>query len=141
MKNQEPSYLKRRRMRRIVGVVAVLWTIVILALFMLPEHYLPQSNIEGMDDIFHFGSLLVFSFLYMHAYYKGRKRTYLYILLFAIVFGVAVEFLQVLFTASRAFQLSDIKADILGAATGIALFWGYRMWKHTDGQQKNIADG
>ena len=93
-----------------------------------------------MDDIFHFTSLLVFSFLYLKAYYNGKKRTFVYVLLFAIAFGIGVEFLQAAFTRTRSFQLTDIRADILGALAGAALFGVVKYFSHTSGTSKRIAD-
>lgn len=140
MNDQELSVLKRRRRRRIIGVFAILWTAITLVLFLLPERCLPHSNIRGIDDIFHFGLILVFTFLYLRAYYKGKKRTFLYVFLFASGYGIAIEFLQAMFSKSRAFQLSDIRSDIAGAVAGVALFWFARLIQHITKRQRRIAD-
>jgi VanZ family protein len=139
MNNQEPSLLRRKR-RRIIGAIALLWTLAISVLFMLPERFLPHSDIRGIDVIFHFGLILVFSFLYLRAYYKGKKRTFLYVFLFATAYGIAIEFLQAMFTQSREFQFSDIRSDIAGAMAGIALFWFVRLVQHLTKRERRMID-
>jgi VanZ family protein len=110
--------------------LAVVWLLVISVLFFLPGSALPGEGIFGIphfDKYVHFGFFAVLVVLWRFYFEPGAKFTWLLFLL-AFCYGLGVELIQHYFVANRAFDLSDVAADILGAIAGL-WFWTRRYIK------------
>jgi VanZ family protein len=114
--------LKKYRIRSVCRILAWLWTLTILYLFIASQTSLPAIKIRGIGDWFHFLSMMGFCFLWLCGYYSGRKKQLVFVWLISFCFGVAVEIVQYYFTETRGFQIKDIVFDTLGATTGLLLF-------------------
>lgn len=117
------SFLKQYRIRSVCRILAWLWTLIILYLFVASQASLPGIKMKGIDDWFHFVSMLVFCFLWLCAYYTGYGKQMLLVWFLSIGFGVMVEVVQFCFTDTRGFQFKDIVYDTLGTTVGLVLFW------------------
>jgi VanZ family protein len=75
----------------------------------------PRQNIELQDKIIHFVAyaLLCFLLFLMIESYKLRNNLK-YSILVSIVFGAAIEFLQLNLTSYRSFEIFDIIANVTG---------------------------
>ena len=75
----------------------------------------PWQNIELQDKIIHFVAyaLLCFLLFLMIESYKLRNNLK-YSILVSIVFGAAIEFLQLNLTSYRSFEIFDIIANVTG---------------------------
>ena len=75
----------------------------------------PKRSIEFQDKIIHFTAyaLLCFVLFLMFESYKIRN-TLKYSILVSIVFGAAIEFLQLNLTSYRSFEIFDIIANVTG---------------------------
>lgn len=106
------------------------WIILILFLCTLPGSAIPKASIFDMlhmDKVVHFvlfGSTVV---LLAYGYYRQKgvvsKRALLLLVLAATLYGLAIEFIQKYLVANRSFDLYDLLADGVGAATGALVFW------------------
>ncbi len=109
---------------------AVGWIILILFLCTLPGSAIPKASIFDqmhIDKVVHFvlfGSTVV---LLAYGYYRQKgvvsKRALLLLVLAATLYGLAIEFIQKYLVANRSFDLYDLLADGVGAATGALVFW------------------
>lgn len=109
---------------------APLWTLMIIVLLCIPGNKLPGDGlfgIEHLDKIVHFflfGFQLIFwgIRIWTNAINRPRWREKMFFLLVLILlFGVAMEFVQLYFIPNRSFDGWDIVADSLGALAGYAL--------------------
>ena len=98
-------------------LIAVL-AVVIALLTLLP---VPSGlGVKSADKVYHlvaFGALAV-------PLAVAYPRHLIYVFLFAVSYGVLIEFLQPM--TGRAFEIGDIVADALGAGLGCALGWTLR---------------
>ncbi|WP_318309533.1 VanZ family protein [Flagellimonas crocea] len=84
-------------------------------------------NIPYADKITHFTFYLVFAFvgsLSLRERTKGAlgiRKTLIFVLVFAILYGILIEVLQYTITVDRMAEFGDILANTLGALTGIGL--------------------
>lgn len=79
---------------------------------------LPSTSaplIPGLDKIVHIAFFAVFTFLWNFRF----SRQIWGVLLIAIVFGIAVEYLQDGMGLGRSFDTYDIVADVAGALLGL----------------------
>jgi VanZ family protein len=104
-------------------VPAIFWFIVTIVLMTLPASDIPSSSF--LDEIYidkwvHIGMFSILVFLTSFPFYKKRYSSSVYfkITLAAIVYGVAMEFVQRYFTEGRSFDVWDMVADAAGAFIG-----------------------
>ena len=118
-------------------IPAVIWFFTVLVLLCLPSDDIPPVNdwfqklyVDKWVHVFMFG-LMAFLFIrpFGRAGFSGRKKMTTFILVGAAVclWGLATEFIQKSFVASRNFELADWFADTLGSI--IAVVFTSRYWK------------
>ena len=110
--------------------VAISWLLIMCILFFLPGSAFPTENWLSkiyFDKLVHIGLFAVLIFLWRSSF-DLEFRTYHLVLLFsALIYGLAVEFIQRYFVANRDFDLYDVVADMIGAVLGLAIWaWTYR---------------
>lgn len=108
---------------------AILWTAAIFILLVIPESGLPRNGMLGMpnlDKLAHvalFGLFVALWYLRLRAYHPSKPGWLLFrLFLLASAYGIAMEFVQLVFT-NRAFEGLDILADILGAGAAVIGIW------------------
>lgn len=111
-------------------IPAVLWTLVILALCLMPSSDIPNtfaSRIPYFDKLVHCGIFAGFVVLWaLGMKQAGKKHPMVYlarVILIAIFLGLIIEILQKeLVTLHRSFDWWDWIADCVGAFLGGAIF-------------------
>jgi VanZ family protein len=122
----------RRRLQQILSkrFPALLWTIFIFILLVVPGKMLPDENqmaIPGLDKYIHV--ILFGSFVFLWGFYYAAKQKYpvqsnrrfILILVIACLYGTGMEFVQKYFIPNRDFDIYDILADTLGAIIGFLI--------------------
>lgn len=109
-------------------IPAVLWALLIFALSAVPGNSMPDFsfwNIMQPDKAGHLGvyCILVSAMLW-GAYRNFRpdkipKHAIISVLLFAIFYGIGIEFMQSHFFSGRNFDVLDILANIIGCLIGL----------------------
>ena len=105
---------------------AVIWFFVIFYLLVMPGDKIPRGgifSIPNFDKFVHaslFGmQVLLASFPFFRSKYASAGL-FFKIAIGAIVYGIAMEFVQEYFTPDRDFDILDMVADSVGALTGFA---------------------
>ena len=111
---------------------SILWFVIVTVLLTLPGDDFPDSgffDIPFFDKYVHFGifSLLTFLFCFPFAITKSTlsawKSISIQIAVYAIVYGVAMEYVQRYFIKGRSFDLMDIFFDSIGSTAGLLAIW------------------
>lgn len=103
-------------------VVCVLYTVIITLLFLVPLHTGTTSTIP-IDKLVHFS--LNGALVFLWGFYLTKKsgvthwKNLLFVLLFAIIYGIIIEILQEELTTSRMADLWDVVANTLGCFAGL----------------------
>ncbi|MEX0681599.1 MAG: VanZ family protein [Balneolales bacterium] len=128
--------LKRyRRIRSAIPPVFVIWTILMLALTLLPGSAIPDTKLFSFDKLGHFSMFAGWTFilgLYMIVY-KERTNINLFLLMIAgILFGVFIESLQYLLPGNRSACWEDLIANALGCIMAYLLLHPVRNYLRRD---------
>ena len=103
---------------------------VISILFFLPGSALPKETWFSkiyIDKWVHTGFFAALIFLWRSAFDWEIKSYAFILLLSAILYGLAVEFVQKYWVPNRDFDLFDLLFDTLGSCLGLFIwFWTYR---------------
>jgi VanZ family protein len=119
-------------MKFISFIPAILLFILCTTLLVMPGNQLPQSsffNIPYFDKYVHFGMFAVLAIAFSIPFIKANldfqlKTSWLFsIMLYLLVYGIAIEFIQKYFIPFRSFDVVDVLFDGLGAATGYIAIW------------------
>lgn len=102
--------------------IAVLWTLIIFVLCLLPGDELPDIKIPFIDKWVHLILFGAFSFFWLAAKPTYNYRFLLAVFAITIFMGWLVEFIQGTFTRGRYQDNMDTLADTLGGFLGIILF-------------------
>lgn len=85
-----------------------------------------MSSIPYRDKLFHMGVYFVAAVLMMYGLggrsYKPLWKGILYTLLFCMMWGGVMEYLQDAMSRGRHFEVNDIIANIIGAILGVIVF-------------------
>ncbi|MFD0860989.1 VanZ family protein [Sungkyunkwania multivorans] len=105
---------------------ALVCTLAIAVLSLVPGKDLPKINISFFDKIGHFVAYAALSFSWGLFFIFERsifstRNAYIVASVSAIIYGAIMEFLQHFLVQSRTFDLYDILANSLGAAIGIGV--------------------
>lgn len=114
---------------------AVVMTLLIAALSLLPAHFFKQVSeplppLPGMDKLVHALMYAALTAAYLHALTRarrGRLAPVLRIVLFATLYGIAMEVCQKLFTTSRTMDPLDALANAAGALTCALLMYAWSL--------------
>ena len=116
---------------------ATVFFLISVVLLTLPGSAFPEENWMGdlqVDKIVHIGMFGILTFLLCWGFWKNGKtnpKNFRYFLISAIaafVYGIIMEYVQRDFIVNRSFDIGDIIADGVGAATGFLFSW-YRFIK------------
>ena len=106
---------------------ALLWSIIVLVLTLIPGDSLPEVDIFQVDKLVHF---LIFGILMILSSYGLTKikmkremsiNPHLMSGVYSIGFGIMIEFIQ-RFVPGRSFSIADMIANAIGVALGYFLF-------------------
>jgi hypothetical protein len=114
-------------------IPAILWLLIITFLFCLPGSAIPEVGFLediGFDKFVHFTLFFVLIFLMQKPFYKNEHafvlNRFLQFSLAAIMYGIAIEFIQKFWVPNRSFDAGDIAADAVGSIAGYA--YGRTRW-------------
>ncbi len=113
---EHSPYKKRARL------LAILWTLLIFILCLLPGKDLPDVEIPFIDKWAHLILFGIFSILWLCTRPGNDIKWLTSILLATIFLGWLVEYIQGHFVPGRTQDNMDILADTAGGITGIVLF-------------------
>lgn len=111
---------------------AIAWFITSFILLAMPGDDLPDGglfDIPFFDKYVHFGMFFLLTFLFSWPFSKANtqiqtwKLMSIKIAVYAIVYGVAMEFVQKYFVKGRSFDVVDILFDSIGSAGGLLGIW------------------
>ena len=116
-------------MMRIRLSLAILWTIMILAMCWTPADWLPVKqeqesswlNIPHFDKIVHGGLFVVFAVLWMGAL-AGRAKRIAWVAAAGLFVAAISELGQLIPAVNRDGELMDFVADSTGVLVGLAMF-------------------
>lgn len=94
--------------------LAIVLTILIIFLSLMPSSNAPQIKIKHLDKAIHFIMYFVVAFSYFFAL-KNKKHALIYTFILAFFLGFITEILQFLCTETRSFDIFDIIANTFGS--------------------------
>lgn len=103
-----------------------------IGILLLSTVFSVPFQIEGisyLDKWEHTFAYFALSFSFLHAFWKAGKlsaKTTLLIILFAVLYGLLLEFVQFTFFPDRYFEWVDALANSLGSLLGLFAFKGIR---------------
>lgn len=106
-------------------LAALGWFLLTTWLLVIPGNALPKTRliqIPYFDKWVHVGLFAVLCWLAIRALSYSTPQRITVIVLTSILYGTAMEFVQLYLVANRSFDLVDIMADAMGTLVG-ALLW------------------
>ena len=105
-------------------VVALLYLSIVAKLSLMPSNQLPELNpFDGFDKVVHGCMYFGLTVLACWTFQAEVKRNWiLYIVVFAIFWGLLMEFSQLEMKAGRAFEWTDELANSVGALLGASIY-------------------
>ncbi len=104
----------------------LLWSLFILFVCLIPGNEIPHPsffNIPQLDKIVHFSFYFILSFLFLYSSRKPLYPTYYFIdILYCLVLGVLIEFIQHYYIPNREGDIFDVVANFLGSLFGLSIF-------------------
>ena len=113
-------------MSRPAFLLAVAWTLLILALCSIPGGSLPTAPGLSLDKVGHAGMFAVFAWLWLHATPPGKAG---WVLAGGAAFAVATEVYQGLLPFDRTPDPFDALADLAGLFLGLLAYRLWRRWR------------
>ncbi|MDG5768260.1 VanZ family protein [Balneolales bacterium ANBcel1] len=107
-------------LKKAIPPVFVLWTLLMLALTLLPANTIPESSLFSYDKVGHFGMFGGWTFflgLYLIVYRERTETSLLLLLIAGVLFGGIIEILQHYIPGNRTASWGDFIANSLGAIT------------------------
>ncbi|HVU84355.1 MAG TPA: VanZ family protein [Puia sp.] len=107
---------------------AIIWTLIIFILLVLPGGILPSESkfsIPNFDKFIHIslfgGFVLLWSYYYSAKPHKKNRNILVAIFVIGCLYGIGMEYVQKYFIPRRDFDVEDILADVIGSAIGFIL--------------------
>ena len=120
-------------LKKSVFGVATFWTLSIAFLCLAKFNDLPNFGVSGMDKYVHFTFHFVFTMLwsvyFSLAFNKIEGKLLSKILLASLLYGIALEFLQNEFTATRKADVYDLIANFTGALVATIVMIAFSKWQ------------
>lgn len=108
--------------------LAIIYSLGITVLFLMPTSDLPKMHLPGGFDKFvhlliHFGLVCLWQ-LYLLKRYKNTLplKSILFLLAAILIYGIVIELLQGSLTVSRTADYNDVVANFSGALLGVLVF-------------------
>ena len=118
-------------------IPAVLWAALIFALSATPGRHMPDLTFWNLFQPDKVGHLVVYAvlvgamlwgFQHLRQREKIPRNVITIVVLFAISYGISIEFMQFNFFSGRNFDVIDILANIIGCLIGLL---SLRFFKHS----------
>lgn len=103
---------------------ALLWTLLVSILTLMPGRDLPEVRIVNFDKMAHFGVFALLEWLYLYWLCLGRSINKPELITLAcIAYGGLIEILQGTFYTDRYADFLDFLFNSLGCLGGWGIFW------------------
>lgn len=103
---------------------ALLWTVIVSILTLLPGRDLPEVHIVNFDKMAHLGVFGLLEWLYLNWICLGKRyKNALVITLACIAYGGLIEVLQGTFYTDRYADVWDFLFNSIGCLAGWGIFW------------------
>ena len=106
----------------IAHIVAILWTLLILAACSIPGKDIPSINIVSFDKFAHFGVFAGYGWLWMWALRGALNRRMKWVLASGFAYAIFTEIYQGFLPFEREPDPLDALADIAGLVTAVLLY-------------------
>lgn len=108
--------------------IAVVYTILITIILLVPTTKIPQIRVSDIDKLAHLLIHGILAFIWLWYRFSSDKchisvKNVFVVLLLCFSYGVVIEAAQDWFTLSRSFDLFDILANSFGSMLGLLSFW------------------
>jgi len=106
-------------------LAAVSWSLALIVLSLIPVQGHALRLFAGQDKLVHFLSYLLLAWLvsrFLSYFSISSIKTFIYSMVYAVLFGALLELLQSSFTQSRSGELLDLIANATGALCGCVIF-------------------
>jgi len=105
-------------------IFAICWTVIITFLSLVSFNEMPtiMVSVKGKDKIVHFVFYFIFVCGWFKALNKKNSKNLIIVFFSAVIYGIIIEILQLLFTQTRGAELLDVLANSLGALSALILF-------------------
>ncbi len=108
-----------------------MWSFLILVLCLIPSNGLPKINFFSgyhLDKVVHLVLFFIQCSLFLLNSSKNKnklaiKRHILFTLIYSLLLGTAIEFIQHFYIFGRAGDFNDVLADFIGIVLGIVFFY------------------
>ena len=108
--------------KKLAGFIAIVWTLLIFFLCLIPGTSLPKVDIPLVDKWVHIILFGLFAFFWLCTAPTRNIRFLIMLFLITLFFGWLVEYIQGHFVKYRSQDNMDILADAIGGIVGILLF-------------------
>lgn len=108
--------------KKLARVIAIIWTLLIFFLCLIPGTTLPKVDIPLIDKWVHVILFGLFTFFWLCAIPTRNIRFLIILFLINLFFGWLVEYIQGHFVPNRSQDNMDTLADAIGGTIGILLF-------------------
>lgn len=103
--------------------VAILWTLLIFVLCLIPSNELPDVDVPLVDKWAHVILFGIFAFLWACTIPSRKLYVFFAVLMTTIFLGWLVEYIQGHYTLGRTQDNMDTLADSIGGIIGLILFF------------------
>jgi len=110
---------------RFFRIVTWLWLIILTSLMLMPGKDIPAIELDlpvPMDKLVHFISLFVAASCFLLSIRWEQSKHRFKIIFGLLFYAIGIEFIQSIFQKSRAFEMADIAANLLGVASALILY-------------------
>ena len=107
--------------------IAVVYSLLVTVVFLLPANDVPQVNVPFLDKFIHLLIHWMLCFIWLWYFfiadnYHSFTKNVFVVLTLCFSYGILIEALQHWFTQSRRFDLFDIIANGIGCLIGLLSF-------------------
>lgn len=103
-------------------VIAVLWTVALLAGLAIPSSGLPDIQIKNLDKIAHLLLFFVFGILWMGALRLELRTRMAVVIGIGILVAIGTELMQGMLPFERQPDHLDVVADVIGLVIGVGTY-------------------
>lgn len=109
------------------NIPAILWSLLIMVLCLLPGDKMPKDPIVNADKIYHAGAFALMGFLFAYGFTKQSKFPFVSRHAGKMAFGISaalgglIELLQYYFVRNRQGDWLDFLFDSVGAWVGVTI--------------------
>jgi VanZ family protein len=110
--------------RPVAFILPVIWAIIIYVLLTMPDNDIPKLSFLDViyfDKWVHAGLFAMLTFLFSWPFrklYPAQHRLFITIAVLALLYGIAMEYVQEYLTTDRDFDYYDMLADGFGCLVG-----------------------